>query len=279
MGTPSTTPPQVSIQRFIESLAHRYGLDLCQMGVSLTLTRLGQPDSLLFYNAGLDHLVLAHLVRDPEGQLLPEVEFLFFTGNLDGWQPVEIRYSPAAWMAYRDATDQQDNDGTSANNGEATLNGFVAYWTEHLIEEGWLAGGRPCVRICGCQSTSHPACYGELWQCAACHRTFCCAEGTDNHPELCDECWAARFAPEVTAETPHSSFTESGTLQWPCACLETCGAWLELTTDGVLALEDKDGLRVSILLPDWLDDAIRQAVAAQQAAIPKTQHEGLNDEA
>lgn len=44
----------------------------------------------------------------------------------------------------------------------------------------------------GCQSTSHEhsQCYGELWQCDECRRWVCCADGTDNHPELCDECWA-----------------------------------------------------------------------------------------
>ena len=50
-----------------------------------------------------------------------------------------------------------------------------------------------------------------------------------------------------------------------CDCPEhggDCGTWLELTPDGFLILEDKDGMRVSLLLPDWLDDAIRRAVEA-----------------
>lgn len=34
--------------------------------------------------------------------------------------------------------------------------------------------------------------YGELWQCANCKRSFCFAEGTDDHPELCDACWCAQ---------------------------------------------------------------------------------------
>jgi hypothetical protein len=44
----------------------------------------------------------------------------------------------------------------------------------------------------GCESTNHTNCYGQLWQCAACGKTVCCAEGTDNHPELCDDCWIIR---------------------------------------------------------------------------------------
>ena len=43
--------------------------------------------------------------------------------------------------------------------------------------------------IPGCQSTNHRSCYGELWLCKRCGKTVCCAEGTDNDPELCDDCW------------------------------------------------------------------------------------------
>ena len=44
-------------------------------------------------------------------------------------------------------------------------------------------------RIVGCQSTNHTECYGILWQCTNCGKRVCCAEGSDNHPELCDDCW------------------------------------------------------------------------------------------
>lgn len=111
-----------------------------------------------------------------------------------------------------------------------------------------------------CQSTHPGPCYGELWQCAACGKTVCCAEGTDNHPELCDDCWAERFAPEVDA--PEAAFTVEDTLTIVCDCPEQCGAWLELTPEGILAIEDRDGLRVSILLPAWLDDTMHTAITA-----------------
>ena len=52
-----------------------------------------------------------------------------------------------------------------------------------------------------------------------------------------------------------------GALRIACACDErTCDTWMEITPEGILALEDKDGLLVSILLPEWLDHAIRAAV-------------------
>lgn len=107
-------------------------------------------------------------------------------------------------------------------------------------------------RMDGCQSTHHTDCYGDLWQCATCGKTVCYAEGTDNHPELCDDCWVQRYNP---------------TLVITCDCIEEqCGAWLELTPDGILAIEDQDGLRVSLLLPEWLDVAIRTAMLAHAAA-------------
>ena len=52
-----------------------------------------------------------------------------------------------------------------------------------------------------------------------------------------------------------------GTLRIACDCDESaCDTWMEITPEGILALEDKDGLLVSILLPEWLDHAIRAAV-------------------
>jgi len=46
-----------------------------------------------------------------------------------------------------------------------------------------------------CQSTNHPvpdACYGDLWQCAACGKWVCCQEGTTDDPDLCDTCWVQK---------------------------------------------------------------------------------------
>ena len=52
----------------------------------------------------------------------------------------------------------------------------------------------------------------------------------------------------------------------PCDCgEEECATWLELTPDGILAIEDVDGLRLSILLPEWLESALRTAMTVQAA--------------
>jgi len=45
-------------------------------------------------------------------------------------------------------------------------------------------------RIVGCQSDNHSACYGELWECRRCHKIVCYQEGTEDLPEICDNCWS-----------------------------------------------------------------------------------------
>lgn len=44
-------------------------------------------------------------------------------------------------------------------------------------------------RIVGCQSNNHSICYGELWQCSRCHKIVCYQEGSDDLPNVCDDCW------------------------------------------------------------------------------------------
>jgi hypothetical protein len=56
------------------------------------------------------------------------------------------------------------------------------------------------MRISGCQSTNHRECYGELWQCQRCGKTVCYAEGTDNDPAVCDDCWVVIHYPQYAEE-------------------------------------------------------------------------------
>lgn len=64
------------------------------------------------------------------------------------------------------------------------------------------------------------------------------------------------------------------TLILACDCIESggeCGTWLELTPDGFLILEDKDGLRIIIMLPDWLAVVLRAAMQEHAAAKKQAQ--------
>jgi hypothetical protein len=90
--------------------------------------------------------------------------------------------------------------------GDTLFAHFTEYWAQQLQQQGWLEHGRKVEearvtlageslgRLAGCQSTNHFYCYGELWQCAGCGKTVCYAEGSDNHPELCDDCWVKHDA-------------------------------------------------------------------------------------
>jgi hypothetical protein len=58
-----------------------------------------------------------------------------------------------------------------------------------LLTPNAQPGRNPC-----CQSDHPGPCYGDPWTCERCGKTVCCAEGTDDHPELCDDCWTAEFS-------------------------------------------------------------------------------------
>lgn len=68
---------------------------------------------------------------------------------------------------------------------------------DHAILIEFVIGQVVSKRIVGCQSTNHTECYGILWQCTNCRKVVCCAEGSDNRPELCDDCWVAIVAPKT----------------------------------------------------------------------------------
>jgi hypothetical protein len=269
------------MERIAKQMAARYGIDWREKGAHLMLARAGRPERWLLIHLDSERFSLTCCLTEPAETLVPEVDMVFAL-HAEGWEPIELLYSQEAFTSYVQAA-KAANLSVYDNEGNLRFDTFTEYWAKQLEEQGWLQYGyrlpeqESCGRLSGCQRTSHTACYGELWQCSNCHRTFCYAEGTDNHPELCDECWAARFAPEVVGDRSKITFTKEGTLDLSCDCPEQCGTWLKLTADGVLALEDKDGLRVSMLLPDWLEDAIRQAVVMQQAAMQKSYQETLND--
>lgn len=240
------------LQQFVEQLVMKHEVDLTQIGASLCLALPPSSDYLVLQRLDAWHLYIARVVEEGDTYFIPDPSVLVFT-RLRWWMPLEVLYSEAEWQKFvssrllRTTAQGQDRQ-------DVDLVDFMEAWAQRLLDEGWLAHGekvdRSTGRMAGCQSTNHTECYGELWQCAACNKVVCYAEGTDNHPELCDDCWAKRYEPTIVLA---------------CDCSEKeCGAWLELTPDGIMALEDQDGLRVSIMLPTWLDEAIRNALRVQQ---------------
>lgn len=250
-----------NLQQFVEQIERKYEVDLSQVGGYVCIALPSSSDYLLLHRPDTEHFYLARVVEGGDTYFIPDPDVLVYTGP-EGWLPVEILFSEAEWQQFLRTqsvkTGAQEQDGSNTD-----MIDFADTWAQRLLEDGWLAHGekvdRPTGRIAGCQSTNHNECYGELWQCAACNKTVCYAEGTDNHPELCDDCWAKRYAPTIVLA---------------CDCSEKeCGTWLELTPDGILALEDKDGIRVSIMLPAWLDEAIRSASPVQQVMVSTPEKE------
>lgn len=122
-----------------------------------------------------------------------------------------------------------------------------------------------------CQGTHDGPCHGELWICSGCSSRICEVEHTDTEPRLCYRCWDKQYTLAMMPDAQERVSPTSETIVIGCDCSENggdCGTWLELTPDGILAVEDKDGLRVSIMLPQWLDEAIRKTVALQPMVAP-----------
>lgn len=263
----STEPTMLSpqMERMAKQLAARHGMDWNEKGAYLTLAMPGRPERWLLINLDGERFSLTCCLVEPDETLVPEVDMVF-TLHAKGWEPIELLYSHEAFALYEQAV-QAAGLPVYDREGNLRFDTFSEYWAQVLEEQGWLVYGYPLLdpeadgRMPGCQSTNHPVCYGELWQCSVCGKTVCYNEGTDNHPELCDDCWAVLFAP-----TRAVHFTEKGALELVCDCPEQCGTVLKLTHDGFLVMEDKDGLLVSFLLPDWLEFAIRRAMLANATA-------------
>lgn len=266
-----TSQPQLArlsphMERIAKALAATHGMDWSHKGSTLTLAMPGRPERWLLINLDGERFSLTGCLVERDETLTPEVDMVF-TIHPDGWEPIELLYSNEAFTVY---VQDAQAAGLSIYDAEGNLrfDTFTEYWANQLEAQGWLAYGRrlpdPATdgRMAGCQSTNHTVCYGELWQCAACGKTVCCNEGTDDHPELCDDCWATLYATPQAVEVRQRTVLSQHPLQLVCDCTEQCGTVLQLTHDGFLVLEDKDGLLVSFMLPDWLDFALRRALLA-----------------
>lgn len=96
--------------------------------------------------------------------------------------------------------------------------------------------------------------------------TFCKAERTNEHPDLCVGCGLEASGWVNIGETRTPVGLVGNCFIVPCDCPEedgACGTWLALAIDGILTIEDKDGMWMSISLPDWLDTALRQVLQAR----------------
>lgn len=253
-----TKPIMVSpqMEQIVKDIAARHEMDWNQREARLELTMPGHTERWLLLNLDGERFSVCCYLVEENGILTPDVDMVFEIHAV-GWEPIELLYSQEAFANFLQHACAAHLPVYDVE-GNLYFDTFTEYWADQLKAQGWIECGQllaedaSCRRMVGCQSTNHAVCYGELWECAACQKVVCCAEGTDNHPEVCDDCWVKLYVPPLMV---------------PCDCSEEdCFTWLSITPDGILSVEDKDGLRVSIMLPEWLELAIRQAVQARVGA-------------
>ena len=196
-----TTP---KLQNFILQLAQKHGVDLFQEGAQFSLAMPSRPDRWLIANLDGTRISVTHCWVEEAETLSSDLDMVFAL-HPEGWEPIELLHTNDVWEAYVQAA-KAAGIPVYDEQGETYFAHFTEYWAHQLQQQGWLtqagkveeaeaewkdkSGGR----LAGCQSTHPGPCSGELWQCAACGKTVCFAEGSDNHPELCDDCWCKRYA-------------------------------------------------------------------------------------
>ena len=188
------TSPQM--EQIIKQLASRHEMAWRQKGTRLTVAMSTRTDRWLIANLDGVRISVTHCWVEEGECLTPDFDMVFILYP-DGWEPVELLHSDAVWQTYMQAA-RAANIPLYDEQGDVVFAHFTEYWAHQLQQQGWVEHSYKVEeardhRLLGCQSTHPGACYGELWQCAACQKTVCFAEGSDNHPELCDDCWCKQY--------------------------------------------------------------------------------------
>jgi hypothetical protein len=190
------------MEAVIRQLATVHGVDLTQQGATLSLEMPTRSDRWIITNLDGARISVSRCVVE-EGNCLGLELDMVFTIHMEGWEPVELVHSTALWEEYRQ-TAKASGIPVYQENGDTCFPSFTEYWARQIEAQGWLTQAyqvadpeAECMqangRFPGCQSTHAGPCYGELWQCEGCGKTVCFAEGSDNHPELCDACWVKQY--------------------------------------------------------------------------------------
>ena len=195
--------PSPRMEQLIKQLASRHEMAWTQKGARLTVAMSTRTDCWLLVNLDGVRLSVTHCWVEEGDCLTPDCDMVFVLYP-DGWEPVELRHTDVVWKSYVQAAKAAGipiYDG----QGDTIFAHFTEHWAHQLHQQGWLTqsykveeaeaewNGESSGRFPGCQSNHTGPCYGELWQCATCDKTVCFAEGSDNHPELCDACWCKSY--------------------------------------------------------------------------------------
>jgi hypothetical protein len=202
------TSPQ--LERVIRQLARVYEVDLSRPGASFALELPSRTHRWLITNLDGTRMSVTRCVVEEDNCLGLELDMVFLVQPL-GWEPVELVHTSLLWEEYVQ-TAQAADISVYYDNGDPCFANFTEYWARQLQHQGWLTQALKVEqvkwteevsgRLASCQSTHPGPCYGELWQCASCGKSVCCAEGSDNHPEVCDDCWVKHDDDQEESNVP-----------------------------------------------------------------------------
>jgi hypothetical protein len=202
--------PSPQMEQMIKQLASHHEMVWSQKGTRLTLAMAERTDRWLLVNLDGVRMSVTHCWVE-EGDCLAADLDMVFVLYPDGWEPVELRHTNAVWNSYVQAA-KATGLPIYDERGDTIFAHFAEYWAHQLQHQGWLTEAykvaeaewrnEPIGRFPGCECTHAGPCYGELWQCTACGKTVCYAEGTDNHSEVCDACWVKQYGDQEDDDVP-----------------------------------------------------------------------------
>lgn len=134
------------LQRLVEQVAVKHGLDVYQTGAYLRLERAGVLYALVIENLGAGRVSVA-LYQEERGTPVPDPEIVCYTEKLAAertWTPIERCQRHGGWQLYLEV----DANGSPVEwfdpHGQAALAAFVEEeFARTLIEQGWLEHGKP----------------------------------------------------------------------------------------------------------------------------------------
>lgn len=126
------------MQAVVTRLADKHGLDLTATEAYLRLDMPGF-DRLVIERAGINQVRVAHYF-DQQGNLIPDPEIIFFTGNSD-WVPIKITQVIGGHRVYAVPTPDGQSVIMTNPNRQADLASFVEMWAKNIKIQGWLEEG------------------------------------------------------------------------------------------------------------------------------------------
>ena len=126
------------MQRTIEQLAAKHGVDLAHAGAHLRL-EMPNYDRLVIENIGQNRISVAHYFEQ-NGDLIADPEIVFFTCWL-GWYAVEITQVFTGWRRLA-SIDERGHITAADLSRQADVARFANSWARNIAAQGWEEHGR-----------------------------------------------------------------------------------------------------------------------------------------